>query len=160
MKVKKTNAMRILDQNKITYESFEYEHQKNDPVDGCSVAKKLNEDEASVFKTLVLQANTKEYFVFMLPVHLELNLKKCAKAAQVKSVEMIHVKDINKITGYIRGGCSPLGMKKQFKTFIHQSAFEQDFIYFSGGKIGCQIKMNPNDLSKIIPIESADLIKE
>ncbi len=160
MKVKKTNAMRILDQKKIPYESFEYEHHEKDPVDGCSVAKKLNEDVTSVFKTLVVQSNTKEYFVFMLPVHLELDLKKCAKAAKVKSVEMIHVKDINKITGYIRGGCSPLGMKKQLKTFIHQSAFEKDFIYFSGGKIGCQIKMDPKDLSQIIPIESADLTKE
>ncbi len=160
MKTKKTNAMRLLDQNKISYQAIEYEHSSKDPVDGCSVAKKLKEDEACVFKTLVVQANTKEYFVFMLPVNMELNLKKCAKSAHVKSVEMIHVKDINKITGYIRGGCSPLGMKKQFKTFIHESVLEHDMIYFSGGKIGCQIQMNPMDLNKLIPIEIADLVKE
>ena len=160
MKIKKTNAMRLLDQNKISYQANEYEHASKDPVDGCSVAKKLEIEEACVFKTLVAQANTKEYFVFMLPVNMELDLKKCAKVAHVKSVEMIHVKDINKITGYIRGGCSPLGMKKQFKTFIHESVLAHDLIYFSGGKIGCQIQMNPMDLKKVIPIEIVDLAKE
>lgn len=159
-KISKTNAMRLLDKHKIEYQVGGYEHHANDAVDGVSVASRLGQDFNSVFKTLVTQANTKEYFVFMLPVDKELDLKKCAKAAHVKHVEMIHVKDINKLTGYIRGGCSPLGMKKQFKTFIHESARDLETIYFSGGKIGVQIEMNPADLKKVIPIEYADLIKE
>lgn len=159
MKTVKTNAMRLLDRYKIKYSVSLYEHNGNEAVDGISVANCLNEDPNKVFKTLVTQANTKELFVFMLPVNHELNLKKCAKVAGVKKVDMIHVKDINKITGYIRGGCSPLGMKKVFSTFIHETALTFDSIYFSGGKIGCQIQMNPKDLFDLIPIQAADIIQ-
>ena len=99
-----------------------------------------------------------EYIVFVIPVAYELHLKKCAKAAGVKSVEMIHVKDINKLTGYVRGGCSPIGMKKQFRTFVHESCTRLPAMMFSGGKIGVQIKMQPDDLLKLIHAETADII--
>ena len=112
-KIQKTNAMRFLDQHKVEYKAHTYEYKDGDPVDGVHVASILNQPVERVYKTLVTQANTKEYLVYMLPVEKELDLKKCAKIAEVKSCEMIHVKDINKITGYIRGGCSPLGMKKE-----------------------------------------------
>ncbi len=160
MKIQKTNAMRFLDKNRISYRAHTYEHKDGDPVDGIHVATLLNQPIDHVYKTLVLQANTKEYLVFMLPVDLELDLKKCAKVAKVKSVEMIHVKDINKITGYIRGGCSPLGMKKQFRTFINDSVSHVNTIYFSAGKIGEQIEMNPKDLIQIMNIDVVNIVKE
>lgn len=158
-KIHKTNAMRFLDTHKVDYEMHTYEHKEGDPVDGAHVCEKLGQDPTVVFKTLVTQANTKEFVVYMIPVLEELDLKKCAKVAGVKHVDMIHVKDINKITGYIRGGCSPLGMKKQFRTFIDQSAMDKEKIYFSGGKIGMQIEMHPNDLLNLIPIEAQDIVK-
>lgn len=159
MKIQKTNAMRILDQAKLPYEVFTYEHGK-DAVDGITVANMLHQDPESVFKTLVTISNTKEYFVFVVPVAHELDLKKCAKAVGVKSVEMIHVKDINKITGYIRGGCSPIGMKKAYTTTFHETCQLFDTIMFSGGKIGCQIAMNPKDCIDLIHASCADIIKE
>lgn len=159
MKVQKTNAMRILDKGKYSYKCYEYEHDK-EAVDGITVANLLNQNPLSVFKTLVTISNTKEYIVFVVPVLHELDLKKCAKAAKVKSVEMIHVKDINKITGYIRGGCSPIGMKKQYRTYLHNSCQEYDLIMFSGGKIGVQIAMSPIALCELIHAEYADIIKE
>lgn len=158
MKLQKTNAMRILDKEKLAYEVFTYEHGK-EAVGGTHVAQLLHEDPAQVFKTLVTIANTKEYIVFVIPVAQELDLKKCARVAGVKSVEMIHVKDINKITGYIRGGCSPIGMKKAFRTFLHESCMQFDAIMFSGGKIGMQIKMSPQALCNLISAQCADLIK-
>ena len=157
MKKQKTNAMRILDSNRLPYEVFSYSH-GTEPVAGLAVAKQLQEDPEQVFKTLVTVANTKEYIVFVIPVAYELHLKKCAKAAGVKSVEMIHVKDINKLTGYVRGGCSPIGMKKQFRTFVHESCTRLPAMMFSGGKIGVQIKMQPDDLLKLIRAETADII--
>lgn len=159
MKIQKTNAMRILDQAKLSYEVFTYEHGK-DAVDGITVANMLHQDPESVFKTLVTISNTKEYFVFVVPVAHELDLKKCAKAVGVKSVEMIHVKDINKITGYIRGGCSPIGMKKAYTTTFHETCQLYDKIMFSGGKIGYQIAMHPNDCINLIHAACADIIKE
>ena len=105
------------------------------------------------------QANTKEYIVFMLPVAKELDLKKCAKAAGVKSVDMIHVKDLLSITGYIRGGCSPLGMKKTYRTFIDESCLQQEHIFFSGGKIGLQIEMKTIDFLNHYPVNHAELTK-
>ena len=120
-KIQKTNAMRFLDQHKVEYKAHTYEHKENDPVDGIHVANMLNQPVEKVYKTLVTQANTKEYLVYMIPVEKELDLKKCAKVAGVKSCDMIHVKDINKITGYIRGGCSPLGMKKQQENVLKPS---------------------------------------
>lgn len=143
MKIHKTNTMRLLDEKKLDYEVLSYESKKGDDVDGIHVAQKLNEPVEKVFKTLVGQANTKEYFVFMVPVDKKLDLKKCAKAAGVKNFAMLPLKDLTKITGYIRGGCSPLAMKKSFRTFMDESALQQKDIYFSAGKIGLQIHMDP-----------------
>ncbi len=141
----KTNAMRILDSKKVSYEMLSYESEDG-KIDGISVAHKIGVDEKNVFKTLVAQGTSKELYVFVIPVAEELDLKNAAKIAGEKKVEMIAVKDIMKYTGYIRGGCSPIGMKKNYKTFIHESAEDLDFIIFSAGKIGHQIKMNPKDL--------------
>lgn len=158
MKQTKTNAMRILDKAGIGYEVFTYEHKK-EAVDGMQVAMMLHQNPATVFKTLVTISNTKEYIVFVIPVEHELDLKKCAQAAHVKAIDMVHVKDINKITGYIRGGCSPIGMKKVYPTFIHESCQQHDTIMFSGGKIGIQIAMNPNKLKELLHAFVYDLVK-
>lgn len=154
----KTNAMRLLDSNKINYTTHSYEN-KDNKIDGIAVANKIGKDVESVFKTLVTQGHSKEYYVFVIPVAEELDMKKASKAADEKNIEMIHVKDINSITGYIRGGCSPLGMKKVFKTFVQEEALLFDTIVFSGGKIGAQIEMNPNDLEKVINCSFVDIIK-
>ena len=154
----KTNAMRILDSKKVSYEMLSYESEDG-KIDGISVAHKIGVDEKNVFKTLVAQGTSKELYVFVIPVAEELDLKNAAKIAGEKKVEMIPVKDILKYTGYIRGGCSPIGMKKNYKTFIHESAEDLDFIIFSAGKIGHQIKMNPNDLVSVVEGEFAFLIK-
>lgn len=159
MKTQKTNVARILDARNIDYIFHSYEHNEKDPVDGVTVAGKLGLPVEQVFKTLVTIANTKEYLVFMLPVDKELSLKKAATAAGVKNLEMIHVKDINKVTGYIRGGCSPIGMKKEYRTFIDESCILQETIYFSGGKIGTQIEMNPEVLMEEFHVEPYDLVK-
>lgn len=158
MKINKTNAMRELDKHNIEYEVLTYDHGK-DAVVGDMVASMLDEDPEKVFKTLVTQANTKEYLVFMLPVDHELDLKKAAALAGVKKVEMIPVKDITKITGYVRGGCSPLAMKKKFRTHINESVLNKDFIYFSGGKIGLQIKLEPMKIIQLLDIQVGDIIK-
>ena len=149
--MEKTNVMRTLDQKKIKYNCYEHPHEDG-VVDGLGVATLLNEDPNKVFKTLVLVGNDKKNYVAVVPVMAELDLKKCAKEFRVKSLEMIHVKDINSITGYIRGGCSPIGMKKVFPTIIDISGKELDKIIFSGGKIVYQIEMNPKDLDKFIRI--------
>lgn len=154
----KTNAMRILDSNEIIYTTHSYEN-KDGKIDGIAVAHKIEKDVNQVFKTLVTQGHSKEFYVFVIPVAEELDLKKASKTTSEKNVEMIHVKDINKITGYIRGGCSPLGMKKAFKTFIQEEALLFDTIVFSGGKIGSQIEMNPNDLEKVIDCSFVDIMK-
>ncbi|WP_150541017.1 Cys-tRNA(Pro) deacylase [Clostridium perfringens] len=154
----KTNAMRILDSKKVSYEMLSYESEDG-KIDGISVAHKIGVDEKNVFKTLVAQGTSKELYVFVIPVAEELDLKNAAKIAGEKKVEMIAVKDILKYTGYIRGGCSPIGMKKNYKTFIHESAEDLDFIIFSAGKIGHQIKMNPKDLVSVVEGEFAFLIK-
>ncbi|EOU1108666.1 Cys-tRNA(Pro) deacylase [Clostridium perfringens] len=154
----KTNAMRILDSKKVSYEMLSYESEDG-KIDGISVAHKIGVDEKNVFKTLVAQGTSKELYVFVIPVAEELDLKNAAKIAGEKKVEMIAVKDIMKYTGYIRGGCSPIGMKKNYKTFIHESAEDLDFIIFSAGKIGHQIKMNPKDLVSVVEGEFVFLIK-
>jgi Cys-tRNA(Pro)/Cys-tRNA(Cys) deacylase len=154
----KTNAMRILDSNNIIYTTHSYEN-KDGKIDGVAVAHKIEKDVNQVFKTLVTQGHSKEFYVFVIPVAEELDMKKASKAAGEKNIEMIHVKDINKITGYIRGGCSPLGMKKVFKTYIQEDAILFDSIVFSGGKIGAQIEMNPKDLEKVIVCSFIDIIK-
>ncbi|MGG7179156.1 Cys-tRNA(Pro) deacylase [Clostridium paraputrificum] len=147
--MQKTNAMRTLDKAKIAYDVHTYEC-KDGQIDGVAVANKLGQDINKVFKTLVAQGHSREFYVFVIPVAEELDLKKAAKVAGEKKVEMIHVKDINKFTGYIRGGCSPLAMKKLYKTFIHETAKDIDKIIFSGGKIGLQIEADPEEISKII----------
>ncbi len=144
----KTNAMRMLDKAKLSYETHEYEN--NGFTDGVTIAAKMGMDEKKVFKTLVTCAPSKNFYVFVIPVAKELNLKACAAAVGEKSVEMIHVKDITKITGYIRGGCSPIGMKKQFRTVMDESCLELETMVFSAGKIGYQIEMNPKDLIGLI----------
>ncbi|MDU2663654.1 MAG: Cys-tRNA(Pro) deacylase [Clostridium perfringens] len=154
----KTNAMRILDSKKVSYEMLSYESEDG-KIDGISVAHKIGVDEKNVFKTLVVQGTSKELYVFVIPVAEELDLKSAAKISGEKKVEMIPVKDILKHTGYIRGGCSPIGLKRPYKTFIHESAKELDFMIVSAGKIGHQIKLNPNDLVNVVEGEFAFLIK-
>lgn len=144
--IPKTNAMRILEREKIPYTVHTYD--AGDKIDGVSAAEKVGIDARRVFKTLVTQGKSKNYYVFVIPVAAELNLKAAAAAVGEKSVEMIHVKDINAVTGYIRGGCSPVGMKKQFKTVIDSTARDFDAIVVSGGKIGFQIELAPDDLAR------------
>lgn len=141
----KTNAVRLLDQQKVYYELFEYV--VNDgQIDGVSVAQKIGQQVEKVFKTLVATAGPGKIFVFLVPVAQELNLKAAAKAVGEKKVEMVAVKDILALTGYIRGGCSPLGMKKIYPTFIDETAKELEMMIVSAGKIGMQIHLKPNDL--------------
>ena len=155
----KTNAMRILDREKVPYEMLSYPHGK-EAVDGVTVAALTGQFGDYVFKTLVTVSNKKEYFVFCIPVACELDLKKAARSVGAKSVEMIHVKDINKVTGYIRGGCSPVGMKKKYRTTFHSTAEANPVILVSGGKIGAQISCDPRDLVRITDGQFADVVKE
>lgn len=142
----KTNAMRILERNKIPYEIHRYECKEF--IDGIAIADMLDEPYERVFKTLVTAGKGGGYFVFVIPIHKELDLKKAAKSVGEKSVEMIHVKDINKITGYIRGGCTAIGMKKEYPTVLDSSALTQTTIMVSGGKNGIQIELTPDDYLK------------
>ena len=151
----KTNAMRILDRLKIPYEHYTYECEEF--IDGIQVADNLNLPHEKVFKTLVTQGNSKNYFVFVLPIEEELDLKKAAKAVGEKSVAMIPVKDINQITGYIRGGCTAIGMKKQYVTRIAMQARELSEMIVSGGRIGSQLRLSPEDLCKAAGAEFADI---
>lgn len=153
----KTNVMRILEKEKVEYIAHEYPHGK-EAVDGITVAKLLGQNPEYVFKTLVTKGS-KGFYVFVIPVAEELDLKKCAKSVGEKSVEMIPVKDITKVTGYVRGGCSPLGMKKQFVTTFHITAEEIPQIIVSAGKIGFQIDMKPEDLIRLSNGKCADIIK-
>lgn len=152
----KTNAMRFLDKNKVSYEMHLYE--SDGFMDGVSVAKKLSQPLEKTFKTLVAQGKTKNYYVFVLPVAEEVDMKKAAKAVGEKSVELLPVKELTVVTGYVRGGCSPIGMKKQFPTVIHESAKGQDTIMVSGGRLGSQIELNPAELAQVIRAEFADII--
>lgn len=154
----KTNAMRMLDAQKVDYELITYDS-KDGKIDGVSVAEKIGKDSKAVYKTLVAKGISKQVFVFIIPVIEELDLKKAAKAAGEKKVEMIPVKDIQKLTGYIRGGCSPVGMKKQYPSYIDAKAQELDLIIVSGGKIGMQMELKVEDLQKAIGAELMDLIK-
>ena len=157
--MEKTNAIRMLDQKKIKYNTYEYPHEDGVCVDGETVAQLLNQNPDTVFKTLVTVGNDKRYYVCVVPVKQELDLKKAAKAFGVKSLEMIAVKDINNVTGYIRGGCSPVGMKKVFPTIIDESALLYENIIFSGGKIGLQIEMNPKDIEKLIRVSFKEITR-
>lgn len=143
----KTNAMRILEKNKVHYEVLTYEC--DEFIDGLHIAKKTGAPVEQSFKTLVLKGKSGQYYVMVVPIANELDLKKAAKAAGEKSLDMIPVKEINQITGYIRGGCSPLGMKKQFPTIIHETAEKYDKIYISGGQIGTTISLDPEKLRSI-----------
>ena len=149
--------MRLLDASNIKYEEFEYDAKMG--ISGTDVAKTLSEDPKLVFKTLVTVSNKSEHFVFIVPVEKELNLKKAAKAADAKKIEMLKQKDLLPLTGYVHGGCSPIGMKTRLKTFIDISAMDEEKIYVSGGKVGLQIKIAPHDLVKLTngaPIDIAD----
>lgn len=157
--MQKTNAMRFLDKNKIPYNTYSYEN-KDGKIDGVAVAEKIGKGVECVFKTLVAQGQSRELYVFVIPVNKELDLKKAAKVAGEKKIEMIHVKDINKHTGYIRGGCSPLGMKKLYRTFIDISAEELSNMIFSGGKIGLQIEVNPKVIAVVIEGRFEDITAE
>lgn len=152
----KTNAMRILDRYKVPYRVNTYEC--GEFVDGITIADMLGQDYEVSFKTLVTKGRSGNYYVFIIPIAAELDLKKAAKAVGEKSVEMIHVRDINKVTGYIRGGCSPLGMKKQYVTVLHKSAEEHDEIIISGGKIGSQIILNPDSLLVVTGGKYEDIV--
>ncbi len=153
----KTNAMRILESMKIPFSHYTYECQ--DFIDGVRIADQLGLPHEKVFKTLVTVGASKEYFVFVIPIAAELDLKKAARVVDEKHVEMIHVKDINRVTGYIRGGCTAVGMKKKYVTRIDSSAQEQPRIIVSGGRIGSQIELAPTDLARATEAEFAELTK-
>lgn len=146
-KNQKTNAMRILDKNKVPYKVNYYEC--DEFIDGVHIANMLSQPLDSTFKTLVTKGKSGEYFVFVIPIDKELSLKAAAKSVGEKSIEMVHVKDIRAVTGYIRGGCTSIGMKKQFATVIDSSALNFDEIIISGGALGTQIFIDPNDLIKV-----------
>ncbi|WP_300386592.1 Cys-tRNA(Pro) deacylase [Clostridium sp.] len=154
----KTNAMRILDKKKINYEVLTYDN-IDGKIDGISVSEKIGKDSKIVYKTLITIGHSNNYYVFVIPVCEEIDMKKAAKAANEKNIEMIHVKDINKVTGYIRGGCSPLGMKKNYNTYIDKRAKDNEEIVFSAGKIGFQIALKIEDLENTIDFKYTDLIK-
>ena len=157
-KVQKTNAMRLLDSAGISYSMGSYEYGESD-LSGVHAAHELGVSEDIVFKTLVTRGDGNAIFVFVIPVAESLDLKKAAKASGNKSIEMIHVKEIMDITGYIRGGCSPIGMKKAYPTFIDETAILWDKIYFSAGKRGVQIILEPDKLAEVSNAEFCDLTK-
>ena len=158
-KLKKTNAIRILEREKISYKTYTYETDDGFN-DGLSVASKIAADSSFVYKTLVTEGTSRELYVFVIPVASELDLKKAASAAGEKKIEMIPVKKIFDLTGYIRGGCSPIGMKKHYTTFIESSVSCIDKIIISGGRIGLQLELALDDLIQTVDAEIADLIKE
>jgi len=151
----KTNVMRILDQKKIEYKSYDYS--EYGVLSGIEVASVLNQNPNKVFKTLVTVSNTKRYYVFDIPVNKELDLKKAASCVNEKSIEMVKSKDLLSLTGYVHGGCSMIGMKKQFKTVIDKSALNYDKIIFSAGRIGYQVELSLLDLKKVIDYEIYDI---
>lgn len=155
-KIQKTNAARLLDKAGVPYELIPYEVDEND-LSAVHVAADLGEDVEQVFKTLVLHGDKTGYFVCIIPGDKELNLKLAAKVSGNKNCEMIPMKELLSVTGYIRGACSPLGMKKHFPTYIHETAAAYDFIYVSAGQRGLQIKVSPQELIRIVGMKSASL---
>lgn len=153
--MKKTNAVRILDSKKIKYDLVEYS--TDGGISGTDVAKKTGEDPLRVYKTLVTESKEKNYYVFVIPVEKELNLKKAARVVGSKKIDMIAQRDLLPLTGYIHGGCSPIGMKKLFPTFIDESAKDLSYIFVSGGKVGIQVKINPLSLADLIEAKLSDL---
>lgn len=154
--MKKTNAMRLLDLRDIKYKKIEYEIQ-DDKVDGMSVTKKIDREYKEVYKTLVTQG--KDIYIFVIPVKEHLDLKKAAKVSSEKKIEFVDINDILKITGYIRGGCSPIGMKKEYKTYIQKDSLSLDTIIVSAGKVGLQIELSPSDLKEMTKAEFVDVIE-
>ncbi|MGI6679728.1 MAG: Cys-tRNA(Pro) deacylase [Dehalobacterium sp.] len=154
----KTNAMRILDQNGVPYQGMTYDN-RDGKIDGISVAQKIGRDPQMVYKTLVTEGRNRNIYVFVIPVEGELDLKKAAAAAGEKKVEMVPVKEIQKFTGYIRGGCSPIGMKKAYPTFLAREAMELEEIIVSGGKIGVQIQLSVAGFQKVTEAVVAELLK-
>ena len=157
-KDEKTNVMRILDQKEIPYTPHTYPHEEGEAVDGVTVAGIMGQDPECVFKTLVARGASGALYVFDIPVADSLDLKKAAKAVGEKSVAMLHQKELLPLTGYVHGGCSPIGMKKQFPTFIHESAADFDTIIISGGRLGVQLILSPQDLIKVTRGQFADII--
>lgn len=155
--MEKTNVMRILEQKKIKYN--EYFYGDTDAISGVDVARVLNEDPNKVFKTLVTVSKSKQNYVFMVPVHKELDLKKCAQSVNEKSIEMIPQKELLQLTGYVHGGCSPIGLKKPLKVIIDSSAKNFNEIIFSAGKIGYQVEVELTNLEKIINCKFANIVK-
>lgn len=151
----KTNVMRILEQKKIKYTPHIYV--ESSAVNGIEIAEVLGEDPQKVFKTLVTESASRKHYVFMIPVNKELDLKKAAKASGEKKIDMLKAKELLPLTGYVHGGCSPIGMKKQFQTFIDKSVENFDKIYFSAGKIGYQVELLFSDLQSVINITVADI---
>ena len=154
----KTNVMRVLESKKIEYVSHSYEPDAT--MSGEEIAQTLGEDADKVYKTLVTQGKSNAYYVFVIPVKEELDLKKAAKAAGEKSIAMIKQKDLLPLTGYVHGGCSPVGMKKQFPTFVHETAGSLDRIFVSAGKVGFQVELSPEDLKTVVRFEYADLVEQ
>ena len=159
MAEEKTNVMRVLDQKKIPYTPHSYPHSEGEAVDGATVAAILGRDPGEVYKTLVTRGASKANYVFVVPVLSELDLKKAAKTVGEKSIEMIHVKELTPLTGYVRGGCSPIGMKKRLKTVIDTSAQDRAAILVSAGKIGYQVELSPDALVGLIGGSFADVVK-
>ena len=157
MAEQKTKVMRALDQKKVRYTPHEYPHGA-EAVDGVTVAGLIGAAPEQVFKTLVTRGASKSIYVFVIPVAAELDLKKAARAVGEKSIAMIHVSEITALTGYVRGGCSPIGMKKQYKTVYHESALEQETIIVSAGRIGSQVELEPNALATLTRGQFADII--
>ncbi len=155
-KEEKTNVMRVLEGKKIPYESHSYEPDAT--ITGEEIAGILGEEPEKVFKTLVTQGKSGAYYVFVIPVKEELDLKKAAKATGEKAVSMIKQKELLPLTGYVHGGCSPIGMKKQFPTFIHETATQYDHVFVSAGKVGFQIELAPEDLISVAGCKSADIV--
>ncbi len=156
-KEEKTNVMRILEQKGISYLSHTYQHEEGVAVDGVTVARSLGQDPDCVFKTLVARGASREVYVFCIPVAETLDLKKAARAVGEKYIEMIPVKEINMLTGYVRGGCSPIGMKKEYSTLFHETAEIVDNIMVSAGKIGYQVELSPFALIELVGAGLADL---
>ncbi|UNL83751.1 Cys-tRNA(Pro) deacylase [Priestia koreensis] len=156
-KTEKTNVMRVLDQKNVAYNHYSFDSKSTS---GAEVARSLGEDPHRVFKTLVTIGKSNEHYVFMVPIDQELDFKKGAQAAKEKAIEMIPQKALLPLTGYIHGGCSPIGMKKPFKTFIHESAETFSSIFFSAGKVGHQVELSLSDLQQVISVTTADLVKE
>ena len=156
-KEEKTNVMRILDQRGIPYTPHTYDHE-NGAVDGVTVARSLGQDPEAVFKTLVARGASGGLYVFDIPVGDSLDLKKAAKAVGEKSIAMLHQKELLPLTGYVHGGCSPVGMKKQYPTVFHQTALDYDTIYISAGKIGAQVELAPRDLLDLLGARAADIV--